>query len=79
MTEHTCAQTKILLTKAEAAAAISYSLRSLDYAISAGALPIVRHGGRVFISRRALEAFAEKDRDSMVPKGGQLAPERHQP
>ncbi len=58
---------KILFNKLEAAQAIGYKTRALDYAIASGELPVIRHGTRVLISREALEVFASKDRDRMAP------------
>jgi hypothetical protein len=68
MTKHTCVP-KLLFNKAEAAMAIGYKARALDYAIASGELQVVRHGTRVLISREALETFASKDRNRMTPVG----------
>jgi hypothetical protein len=58
---------KLYFNKSEAAQAIGYKSRALDYAIAAGELPVTRHGTRILISRDALEIFASKDRDRMTP------------
>ena len=72
MPEHTCVP-KLLFNKSEAAVAIGYKARALDYAISSGELPVIRHGNRVYVSREALEAFAYKGRDRMTPINGNPA------
>ena len=72
MPEHTCFP-KILFNKSEAALAIGYKARALDYAIASGELPVIRHGNRVYVSREALEAFAYKGRDRMTPINGRTA------
>ena len=72
MTDHTCAP-KLFFNKAEAALAIGYKPRALDYAIASRELPVVRHGTRVLISREALETFGSKDRNRMTPFGGHTA------
>jgi hypothetical protein len=66
MSEHVCVP-KLLFSKSEAALAIGYKARALNYAIASGELPVIRHGNRVYVSRQALEAFASKDRDRMTP------------
>jgi hypothetical protein len=66
MSEHTCVP-KLLFSKSEAASAIGYKARALDYAIASGELPVIRHGNRVYVSREALECFASKDRERMTP------------
>jgi hypothetical protein len=74
MTDQTCVP-KLLFNKDEAALAISYKARALDYAIASGELPVIRHGNRVYVSREALETFASKDRDRMTPVKGNSASE----
>jgi hypothetical protein len=72
MPDHTCVP-KILFNKSEAAVAIGYKARALDYAIASGELRVIRHGNRVYVSREALEAFAYKNRDRMTPVNGNSA------
>ncbi len=52
---------KLLLSRQEAAALLSVSLRHLVNLINAGRLPTRRLGRRVLISRAALESFAKRD------------------
>ncbi len=59
---------KILLDRKSAAAAISLSLRGLDYLISAGKIRVRRLGKRVLIPREELERFARKDTAQIVPQ-----------
>lgn len=73
MCEHTCVP-KLLFTKSEAALAIGYKARALDYAIGSGELPVIRHGNRVYVSRQALDDFASKDRLRMTPWGSSTHP-----
>ena len=60
---------KILISQADAAAALSISLRSLVKLIAAGQLaPTRRVGRRVLVPVATLKAFAK--RDHVIPKGG---------
>ena len=49
---------KILLSRHDAAKALSVSVRSVDYMISRGELPARKWGKRTLIPRAALERFA---------------------
>jgi len=51
----------ILISKRDAAKALSISLRSLDYLIAAKEITVRRVGRRRLIPRTALEAFARRD------------------
>jgi excisionase family DNA binding protein len=52
---------KVLLSKKEAAQALSISLRSLEYLIARKVLPIRRIGKRVLVPVAALYQFARRD------------------
>jgi excisionase family DNA binding protein len=52
---------KILVSKREAAKALSISLRTLDYLIASKEISARRIGRRVLIPRKALEHFARSD------------------
>jgi len=49
---------KILLSRRDAAEALSISVRKVDYLIAQGALAAVKVGKRTLINRAALEKFA---------------------
>ncbi len=51
----------ILISKRDAAKALSISLRTLDYLIASKELAVRRLGRRCLIPRRALEEFARRD------------------
>ena len=51
----------ILISKKDAAKALSISLRTLDNLIAAKALIVRKIGSRVLIPRRALDEFARRD------------------
>jgi excisionase family DNA binding protein len=51
---------KILLSRREAAAVLSISLRTIDNMVSAGTIPVVRINRRILFRRLALEAWAEQ-------------------
>lgn len=51
----------ILLSRKQAAAFLSISLRSIDYLIGQGRLKTRRVGGRVLIPRHECERFASQD------------------
>ena len=59
---------KILLSRRDAARALSISIRTLDYMIARGQLAARKVGSRVLIPRAALERFA---RGSETPKGAE--------
>lgn len=52
---------KLLISRAEAAAALSVSLRHLTQLISSGQLPVRRLGRRVLVSQAVLVNFAKRD------------------
>ena len=52
---------QILLSKRDAAKALSISLRKIDYLIASKDLSVRRIGARILISRRSLEDFARRD------------------
>jgi excisionase family DNA binding protein len=49
----------LLVSKREAAKALSISLRKLEQLISSEELPVRRIGRRVLVARRSLEKFAD--------------------
>jgi len=51
----------ILISKRDAAKALSISLRTLDYLIASKELAVRRLGRRCLIPHRALEEFARRD------------------
>jgi excisionase family DNA binding protein len=51
----------ILISKRDAAKALSISLRTLDYLIASKELAVRRVGRRCLIPRRLLEEFARRD------------------
>jgi excisionase family DNA binding protein len=51
-------KTKILVSKIEAAEALSVSLRMIDYLIAQKQLAVRRIGKRVLVSRESLEQLA---------------------
>jgi excisionase family DNA binding protein len=58
----------ILMSKREAAKALSLSLRTVDYLIASKELAVRRIGRRCLISRQSLEEFARRDH-STRPNG----------
>jgi excisionase family DNA binding protein len=67
----------ILMSKRDAARALSISLRTLDNLIASKELAVRRVGRRCLIPRTALEAFARRDH-STRPVGTSGAPQ-HDP
>jgi len=69
---------KLLISKKEAAQALSISVRGLEYLISRKELPTRRVGKRVLVPVAALRKFSEHDHaKSLAPKprpGDQSAP-----
>ena len=63
---------KLLLSKREAAWLLSLSVRSIDYLIARGELPVRRVGKRVLIPQREMERFIRRDHVTVVPpsRGG---------
>lgn len=59
---------QILVSRQDAAKALSVSVRSVDYMISRGELPARKLGKRTLIPRASLEKFA---RGSEVAKGAE--------
>lgn len=60
---------RLLFTRKEAAQALAISCRALDYLLADQKLPCRRIGGRVLITRVALENFANQDHtEYVVPK-----------
>jgi len=57
----TTEETKLLLTRVEAAAALSISVRTLDALLARGELPTRRLGRRRLIARAELERFIKRD------------------
>ncbi len=53
---------KILLSRAEAAATLGLSLRSIDYLLSARKLAAKKVGRRTLVTRASLEKFCKSDR-----------------
>jgi excisionase family DNA binding protein len=65
--DYCCMQTESLinLSRKDAAQRLGISLRTLDYIISNGLLPVRKIGRRSLISVRALEQFAKRDHVSV--------------
>lgn len=62
---------QLLVGRHEAAAALGISLRSLDYNIARGELPVRRIGRRVLITRQELETFANsRETTNEAPNNG---------
>ena len=59
---------RILLDRKSAAAAISLSVRGLDYLIATGKIRVRRLGKRVLVPREELERFARRDTPKIVPR-----------
>ena len=59
---------QILVSRQDAAKALSVSVRSVDYMIARGELPARKLGKRTLIPRAALERFA---RNPETPKGAE--------
>jgi excisionase family DNA binding protein len=53
---------RLLYDRKTAATLLSISVRSLDYLIAEGSIRVRRLGGRVLITRKELERFADHDR-----------------
>lgn len=58
---------KLLLTRNEAAVALSLSTRSIDYLVSIGKLASRKFGKRRLIPRDAVERLAKQGCDRIVP------------
>ena len=66
-----------LLTRTEAAEALRYSTRKIDYLIAEGDLPAVRIGRSVRITEAALERFikARESRTKVIIRKSKTKPE----
>jgi len=64
---------RLLFSKKEAAQALCISVRTLEYLIGRGELPVKRVGRRVLISRLVLEHFAR------TPAGSEITDEKAGP
>ena len=51
---------QILISRQDAAKALSISVRSLDYLIAQGKVPVRKVGKRILIPRVALERFGDR-------------------
>jgi excisionase family DNA binding protein len=58
---------RILYDRKTAAAALSISVRGLDYLIESGKLRVRRLGRRVLVPRSELERLARQDQAEIVP------------
>ncbi len=65
----------LLIARPEAARLLGVCLRTLDYLIERGELPVRRVGRRVLIPRAALEQFARRDHGS--PAGARRSSTAH--
>ena len=61
--------TPLLVSRREAAEALSLSVRAVDYLIADGRLKARRIGGRVLIPYKTLSAFAERDQTTVIGEG----------
>jgi excisionase family DNA binding protein len=66
----------ILISKRDAAKALSISLRTLDYLIASKELAVRRVGRRCLIARKSLEEFARHDHPTQAQAGDILLNER---
>ncbi|MGI4854424.1 MAG: helix-turn-helix domain-containing protein [Janthinobacterium lividum] len=57
---------KLLVSRADAAAALSISLRSLAYLIAHGRLKVRKIGGRTLIAMEDLKRFANRDHKDLL-------------
>jgi excisionase family DNA binding protein len=64
----------ILISKKEAARALSVSLRTIDNLIAAKELAVRRVGRRCLIARRSLEEFARRDHSTNAQTIANRAP-----
>jgi excisionase family DNA binding protein len=62
----------ILISKREAAKALSISLRTVDYLIASKELAVRRVGRRCLIHRRSLEEFARHDHPTQAAQAEQI-------
>lgn len=59
--ESSALETKLRLTKREAAYVLNMSLRQLDYRIATGEIKTRRDGGRVYITTDEVRRYAQRD------------------
>jgi Helix-turn-helix domain len=57
---------KLLYSRRDTAEALSLSIRSIDYLITAGRLPVRRVGGKILIPASAVRRFAREDHPDCV-------------
>jgi hypothetical protein len=57
---------KLLYSRRDTADALSLSIRSVDYLITAGRLPTRRVGGKILIPASAVRRFAREDHPDLV-------------
>jgi excisionase family DNA binding protein len=60
---------KLLYSRRDTAEALSLSIRSIDYLITAGRLPARRVGGKILIPASAVRRFAREDHPDPVRSG----------
>lgn len=70
---------KLLLTRSEAATALSLSKRAIDYLIANGRLTSRKIGKRRLIPREALERFAKCGCGRITPQSGADDPHENIP
>jgi hypothetical protein len=61
---------KLLYSRRDTAEALSLSVRSVDYLITAGRLPMRRVGGKILIPAGAVRRFAREDHPESVRAPG---------
>jgi len=59
---------KLLFSRRDTAEVLSLSVRSIDYLITAGRLPMRRVGGKILIPASAIRRFAREDHPEVVRK-----------
>jgi hypothetical protein len=62
---------KLLYSRRDTALALSLSIRSIDYLITAGRLSTRRVGGKILIPASAVRRFAREDHPGLVRVPGQ--------
>ncbi len=67
---------KLLYSRRDTAEALSLSVRSVDYLITAGRLPSRRVGGKILIPANAVRRFAREDHPEGVRVGRTAAASR---
>jgi hypothetical protein len=61
---------KLLYSRRDTAAALSLSIRSIDYLITTGRLPARRVGAKILIPASAVRRFAREDHPDSVRSSG---------